>query len=65
MKRKASKAGRRKAGDLVMKAARNDRAARVRGGGLASSEVMCQNNLRPASKVTDGTSNTLMVGERL
>ena len=26
---------------------------------------VCQNNLRPAAKVTDGTRNALMVGERL
>jgi hypothetical protein len=65
MKRNAAKAGKRKAGDLLVKAARSDRATRVTGGGLASSEVMCQNNLRPAAKVTDGTSNTIMFGERL
>lgn len=64
MKRNAAKAGKRKAGDLPVKAARSDRTARVTGGGLASSEVMCQNNLRQVAKVTDGTSNTIMFGER-
>jgi len=65
MRRNAAKAGTRKVGDLPVKAARSDRTTRVTGGGLAASEVMCQNNLRPAARVTDGTSNTIMFGERL
>jgi hypothetical protein len=52
-----AKAVKYRAHDLAVKASRDER-ARVKGGALRASEVMCQNNLRHGAWITDVTYGT-------
>ena len=61
MTRNEAKAIKHRARDLTVKPSRGGRGTRVKGGSLKANEVMCQNNLRRGTWITDtsyGTSHS-------